>query len=162
IDEDPVIADPALRVLHDAIEDAGQADHADLEPALLGDLALDGLHGCLPQLHHAARQAPLARRGLAPTLDGQDALTVEHHGADADAGKVRILSHYWRGDGEPGLRRGWAGSDGTSRRASPRSHRGVAYFSLTSRSLVASSSLDSPSGLRRRPCSLSKASMRAS
>jgi hypothetical protein len=74
------------------IHHAGDAQEPHRDPALLEHLAAGRLRRGLPEVDEAARDAPLARRGIPAPPDQKDAVAVEDDGAHADAGVVRILA----------------------------------------------------------------------
>src|SRR5262249_26518600 len=113
----------------------GHVDDADLDPALLADLALDGLAGRLAELDQAAGQAPLAERRRLAAAHQQHPVLVEDDGADTDPRIVRGLAAH----------------------AGPVSQACVAYLSRARRSTASVSPGANPSGLRSIPCSRSNA-----
>src|SRR5207244_10939900 len=109
------------------VQDAGEIDNPDLEPALLLDLAPRRLCRRLAELAHPARHAPRAghRRLAAPHQE--HAPLAQDDGADADAREVRVLAAH----------------------AIDASQAAVAYLSATRRSTRATSASDSPPGATR-------------
>src|SRR5437867_3053933 len=87
-----MVANATGVVLHDAIENAGHVDDPDLDPALLEDLACDGLAGGLTELDEAAGQAPLPEGRRLAAAHEQHPVLVEDDRADADPRVVRVLA----------------------------------------------------------------------
>src|SRR6266480_4014505 len=122
-----MILDPSIAIAGDPVHDAGHVGHGDREPALFRDFTHHRVACRLAQVDQAA--------GRAPALDEQHAVAMEDDRADADPRVVRVLAAH----------------------TGPASHSAVAYFASTSPAARAVSSTVRPSGLRRRPCSRSKA-----
>src|SRR5207302_1934102 len=74
VDQHPMIADTALRIADDAVEDAAHVDELDLEPTLLADLAAHRLARRLAELDEPTGNAPLAGQRRAAALDEQEAV----------------------------------------------------------------------------------------
>src|SRR5687767_15516812 len=87
-----MIANAALPIADDAIQHAADLPHPDLQAALLGDLAGDGLARRLAQLDQAAREAPLAVGRCLAAADQEHAGAVEHDRSDPDARDDRVLA----------------------------------------------------------------------
>src|SRR5216117_4166925 len=130
-----MILDPSIGIAGDTVHNPGDTGHGDREPAFLGDLPHHGVARRLAEVDEAAGQAPLAQGRRPAALDEEHAVAVEDDRANADAGLGRVFATH----------------------AGPASHSAVAYFSSTSRAACAVSSAVRPSGVRRRPCSPSKA-----
>src|SRR6516162_9758119 len=134
-----MIADATRVIVHDAIDDAGHVDDADLDPALLADLAHDGLAGRLAELDQAAGQAPLAERRRLAATHQQHLVLVQDDGTDTDPRVVRVFAAH----------------------AGPVSQACVAYLSRARRSTASVSPELNPSGRRSIPCSRSNAAASA-
>jgi hypothetical protein len=87
-----MIADATVGIAGDAVEDADEPRDPHVEAGLLLDLPAGGVDAGLAQLHEPARHAPESERRRPAPPHQQDAPLVKDDGADADAGRIRVLA----------------------------------------------------------------------
>ena len=85
--------DPAVGIMPDAIEHVDDRTNLDVEAGFLANFAADRSFERLAHVHGASWKAPLALERLVGALHQHDAVTVEHHRADADNRPLRIFPH---------------------------------------------------------------------